>query len=168
VTDALQTLLDKHALDHLIYSSMHAIDSGDWSNYRKGFAEDVEFDFTDHGVAPSETAKPMTGIDYVITIMRSVMDGFDAAQHHVTNMVHHLDGDTATTDCYVYAEHFLNNDRGDRSISLGGRYHVSSRRTDNGWQVTKWRFATSWFRGNPMLYQLAAEIAARQKQSSES
>ena len=157
MSDPLKELLDKRALDELIYRTMHALDARDWRAYRTSFVEDVVFDFREHSAAPPEARQLIVGFDNFLKLQRAVIEGFDTAQHHVTNMVHALDGDSATTDCYLYAEHFLNTDRGDRSVSLGGRYEVSSRRHVEGWKVHRWRFHSPWLRGNPMLYQLAVE-----------
>lgn len=157
MSDLLKELLDKRALDELIFRTMHALDARDWRAYGTSFVEDVVFDFREHGAAPPEARQIIVGLDKIIAIQQSVIEGFDIAQHHVTNMVHVIDGDRATTRCYLYAEHFLNTDRGDRSVSLGGQYEVSSRRYPDGWKVQRWRFHSPWLRGNPMLYQLAVE-----------
>lgn len=157
MTDPLHQLLDKRALDELIVRTMHALDDCDWRAYRDSFVEDVVFDFREHGAAPPEARQLIVGLETIVALQKSVIEGFDLTQHHVTNMLHAIDGDSATTDCYLYAEHFLNTDRGDRSVSLGGRYEVSSRRHAHGWKVHRWRFHSPWLRGNPMLYQLAVE-----------
>lgn len=160
MTDQLQELLDKRALDELICRTMHALDACDWVAYRASFIEDAVFDFREHGAAPAEARQLITGIDTIIALQKSVIEGFDTTQHHVTTMVHSIDGDDAVTDCFLYAEHFLNTDRGDRSVSLGGRYQVTSRRYDDGWKVHRWRFYSPWMRGNPMLYQIAVEVTS--------
>ena len=160
MTDPLQELLDKRALDELVFRTMHALDACDWHAYGTSFVEAVVFDFREHGAAPPEARQLIVGLDTIIALQRSVIEGFDTTQHHVTNMLHAIDGDCATTDCYLYAEHFLNTDRGDRSVSLGGRYEVSSRRHAEGWKVHRWRFHSPWLRGNPMLYRLAVEITS--------
>ena len=157
MTDLLKELLDKRALDELIFRTVHALDARDWRAYGTSFVADVVFDFREHGAAPAEARRLIVGLDKIIALQRSVIEGFDVAQHHVTNILHVIDGDHATTDCYLYAEHFLNTDRGDRSVSLGGRYQISSHRYAEGWKVQRWRFHSPWMRGNPMLYQLAVE-----------
>jgi hypothetical protein len=160
MTDLLTELLDKRALDELIFRTMHALDSRDWPAYRASFVEDAAFDFREHSAAPAQARQVIVGIDTIVALQRSVIEGFDTAQHHVTNMVHSIDGDDAVTDCHLYAEHFLNNHGGDRSVSLGGRYQITSHRHPEGWKVHRWRFYSPWIRGNPMLYQLAVEITS--------
>ena len=164
MNDPLKELLDKRALDELIYRTVHALDARDWRAYGVSFVDDVVFDFREHGAAPPEARQLIVGLDTIIALQASVIEGFDICQHHVTNMIHAIDGDRATTDCYLYAEHFLNTDRGDRSVSLGGRYEVSARRYADGWKVHRWRFHSPWLRGNPMLYQLAVERTSAHKE----
>ena len=162
MTDPMKKLLDKRALDELIYRTMHALDARDWIAYRDAFVDDVVFDFREHGAAPPEARQLITGIDNFLVLQRAVIEGFDTAQHHVTNMVHaiSIDGDTAVTECYLYAEHFLNNDCGDRSVSLGGRFQFHARRYPDGWKIHRQRFYSPWIRGNPMLYQMAVELTS--------
>ena len=81
------------------------------------------------------------------------------------NILHTLDGDTAKTNCYIYADHYLTNDRGDRNVACGGRYEIASRRTAEGWRIVRLKFVTSWFSGNTNLYKLAGETVARRKAS---
>lgn len=154
-------LFDKRALDELIYGAMHAMDGHDWAAYRKNLLDDAEFDFTRHGVASERAGEIMRGADYFVTVLASVLEGFDATQHHVTNLLHEIDGDTAISKSYVYAEHFLMNDRGDPSVTCGGRYVVTSQRAESGWKVAKWLYLPAWFRGNTMLYQYASDPGRR-------
>ena len=165
--DTLEDLLDKRELDELMYKTMHAMDGRDWPAYRRNCLADAAFDFTDHGAAGDETAAVMVGADLFLADLSTVCEGFDATQHAITNMVHTLAGDSARTNCYVHAEHFLENDRGDRSVTCAGRYEIESRRTPEGWRIARLRFVTSWFRGNTALYGLARKRStARIKRSS--
>lgn len=156
--EAVETLLAERALSELLFRTLEALDRCDWATYREGLVDDVEFDFTEHSAAPPEAREIIRGPEAIVAGQRSVMEGFDVAQHYVTNVIHHVDGDTATTECYLYAEHFLKNDRGDPSVTLGGKYEIHTRRGAAGWKVVRWRFFQPWLRGNPMLYVLATEI----------
>lgn len=160
MSDPLKELLDKRALDELIFRTMHALDACDWAAYRTSFVDDVTFDFREHGAAPPEARQLVIGVDRIVALQASVIEGFDAAQHDVTNLVHRIDGDEAVSDCNLYAEHFLNSNRGDRSVTLGGRYQIHSRRYADGWKAYRWRFYKPWLRGNPMLYQIAVEVTS--------
>jgi|GEM_PF-1400995 len=160
MADSLQILLDKRALDEMVFKCMHAMDTHDWALYRAQITDDAEFDFTDHGVATDDAAEPMRGADNYLAVLDSVISGFDATQHCVTNMYHELDGDSAKTKCYVYAEHFLNNSRGDRRVACGARYLIDAVRSDDGWKIKHLKFKTFWFDGNTSLYALAGKVTA--------
>lgn len=160
--DLLHELVDKRHLDELVYGTLIAVDSGDWTALRNRFHENATFDFTSHSDATEiDDLSHEIGVEAFLHTLQSVVPGFDAYQHHVTNMMHRLEGDTARTDCYVYAEHFLNNNAGDRSITVGVRYEISAQRTGEGWKIMQWTLIPSWYRGNPALYKLAMDVAAR-------
>jgi hypothetical protein len=154
--DALKTLLDKRALDELVYSTVAALDAGRWDDYRAAFAEDAKF------VLPGHVDEPGAGDDSLsvagfVERVRVILAGFDAVQHHVTNMIHELSADAALTRCYVIAEQFLGSEVGQNSIALGGAYEITSRREDGRWKLTRWSFTQAWTRGNPELFARAAE-----------
>ena len=158
--DDLQTLLDKRALDEMVHACMHAMDTHDWPQYRARITDDAEFDFTDHGVATDSASAVMRGADVYLPILASVIEGFDATQHTVTNLLHEVNGNAAHTRCYVCAEHFLNNDRGGRRVTCGARYLIDSVRGADGWRIQRLKFLTFWFDGNTALYQLAGQATA--------
>jgi hypothetical protein len=161
MADETQMLHDKRALDEMVYKCMHAMDTHEWPLYRAQLTDDAEFDFTDHGVATEEAADVMRGADNYLAVLRSVIEGFDATQHCISNMFHDVTGDSAKTQCYVLAEHFLNNSRGGRRITCGARYHIDAVRMVEGWRIKRLKFLTFWFDGNTSLYQLAAQAVAR-------
>jgi len=74
-----------------------------------------------------------------------------------------LRGDSAETICLVVAEHFLNNDSGDRSITMGGIYTIGSIRSNLQWKIKTWTLKILWYRGNPGLYRLAGERFAQER-----
>jgi hypothetical protein len=159
--DQLQLLTDKRALDEMVYRCMHAMDTHQWQLYREQITDDAEFDFTDHGAATDDANEPMRGADNFLTILASVIEGFDSTQHCVSNMFHEVSGDVAKTHCYVYAEHFLNNEHGGRRIACGGQYHIDAVRVDQRWKLSRLKWKTFWFEGNTSLYQLAGKRVAQ-------
>jgi hypothetical protein len=158
VDASLQVLLDKQALDELISTQALAVDRRDWTTYRSCFADAVNFDFSEHverlvGKGVGSATDP----DKWVADVKSVIPGFDATMHAVTNAVHKVQGDASQSECYVVAEHFLNNDGGDRSITASGIYTFGSVRTPQGWKLKTWRLKVLYYRGNPSLYMRAAE-----------
>jgi hypothetical protein len=159
--DHLQELLDKQALTELIHRVALALDKRDWAAYRACLLDVVHFDFTPHTdrVVGKNIGVVKSGDEWVAKL-RWVMPGFDSSQHLTTNVVHVLDGDVASSECFIVADHFLNNEIGERTCTMGGIYRWKSARTAEGWKIHEWYLTPLWYRGNPAVYQIAAERAA--------
>ena len=159
----LDTTIEKRALDELVFRYAMALDQKDWTQYRQLLIVDVVFDFSDHCLAEAGVSKIVRGADAVVSAAMTAMQGFEATQHCITNTVHKISGTRAATRCYLIAEHFLNNSRGDRNVGCGALYEIESRRTSDGWKIAKLTFNTLWMRGNTGLYAIAAEQASHKQ-----
>jgi len=159
VTDnPLQILLDKQALDELIYTQAMALDAQDWATYRSCFADEVNFDFSEHVErAVGQKIGAATDPDQWVSNSASVIPGFDSTMHTIASPVHVVRADTASSRCYIIAEHFLNDVGGDRSTTSSGIYTFDSIRTSGGWKIKNWRLKILYYRGNLALYRIAAE-----------
>ena len=159
MVEGVRALLDKRELDELVYRTVTALDQGRWEDYGSCFAPEAEFILPDHAVSEAGEANVVKGVERFIPVVRSVLSGFDAVQHHVTNMIHTLSDGEARTDCYVIAEQFLGQGPEGASISVGGSYRIASRRGADGWRITGWQFTSAWTRGDPTLFAKAAAKA---------
>jgi hypothetical protein len=159
VTDnPLQMLLDKKALDELIYTQAMALDAQDWKTYRSCFADEVNFDFSEHVErVVGQKIGAATDPDQWVRNSASVIPGFDSTMHTIASPVHAVRGDTASSRCYIIAEHFLNDFGGERSTTSSGIYTFDSIRTSDGWKIKNWRLKVLYYRGNLALYRVAAE-----------
>ena len=158
-TEMLNELADKQALNELICRQALSLDKGDWITYRSCLADGaVHFDFTDHTdkVVGKHIGVEHSADEWVAKI-KSVMPGFDGSQHLISNILHALQGDSSASECFVLADHFLNNDTGDRSITMAGIYSFGCVRTPVGWKINRWILKILWYRGNPHIYQLAQD-----------
>lgn len=160
---ALRTLSDKQALDELIAIQAMALDSGDWPTYRNCFADKIDFDFSgDMDVLARDSNAVATDPDEWVDHARSLIPGFDAVMHIVSNGLHHIDGDRAHSESYVLAEHIFNNQGGDREMGGGGIYIYDSIRTAEGWKIETWRLKSLFSHGNASLYaQALARVVER-------
>jgi hypothetical protein len=154
----LQILLDQRALDDLIYTQAMALDGQDWKTYRSCFADEINFDFSEHVErAVGQNIGVATDPDEWVRNSASVIPGFDSTMHAISNPVHVVKGDTASSRCYITADHFLNDIGGERSTTSSGIYTFDSIRTSDGWKIKNWRLKVLHYRGNLSLYRVAAE-----------
>lgn len=154
----LQTLSDRAELSELIYRYAFGIDTRDWELFRSIFADELHMDFSSYSGSPGTD---MSGDDWVAGCRR-MLPGFDATQHVLSNFMYDISGDEATVTVYMQAEHFIANQLGDASHTLGGYYVHRCRRGAAGWKIHATTLNVTWSRGNRHVYQLAAERVAKQ------
>ena len=102
----------------------------------------------------------MMRVDEWIATVRAVF-GFQATQHIITNHSIDIDGDQATCVAYMQAQHFLPNDQGDNTLTMGGYYTHRLVRTADGWKISKCKLTVTWLTGNRGIFDLAAQRAAQ-------
>ncbi|MFN3231121.1 MAG: nuclear transport factor 2 family protein [Alphaproteobacteria bacterium] len=159
MADTLQVLKDKAEIQETILKYATGLDSRDFALYRSIFADEVDIDFSSYSGQP---ASRMTGDEWGQMVQR-MLPGFDATQHVLTNFVIEVDGDEATANVYVQAEHFIANSEGDNSHTLGGYYIHKLKRHGDAWKIHATTLNVTWNRGNRDVYRLATErVAARE------
>ena len=95
-----------------------------------------------------------------IAAIRETIAGMDATQHLMANHVHVFEGrDRCTLTSYLRAEHFLINDRGDDSYTVGGFYVWRLARGAEGWRAAAYALNVTWSRGNRGLLAMARRRA---------
>lgn len=151
--DALRTLLDRQAISDTVIRYATGIDLRDWEAYRSCFTDEVEIDFTSFGGGEPGV---MQADDWVAGV-RAGLSGFAATQHISANHVIEIAGDEATCVSYMQAQHFLPNDRGDATLTLGGYYTNALVRTPDGWRIRRCRLTVTWTTGNRHVFELARE-----------
>ena len=159
--DDLRGLLDRAEIGDVVHRYASAIDLGDWALLADCFTEDLVADFRSFGVREVFRGK---AADW-IALVASTIDGCDATQHLIANLVHDIQGDAATCTAYVRAEHFLINDRGDDSYTVGGYYTLRLQRTERGWRISQYSLTVTWSRGNRHVLALATRRAAKGEQA---
>lgn len=152
----LQILLDKRALDEMVFKLVFALDRRDWSGYGGVLTGDVVFEFTKKDLPAEGLSEPVSGRETIIAKAAAVMGGFDVTQHSVNNIFHDvITEDSARVYCYVTTEHFINKDGENQNVSCGASYDIKARRTPDGWKIAKLNINTFWFRGDTSLFDLA-------------
>jgi hypothetical protein len=116
--DPLALLLDRAEISDVVHRYARAIDLLDAELFRSCFTERVDIDFSSMGAGRHAAI----AVDAWIEQVYAGMGGFDATHHVSSNHMHDLRGDRATCVSYLVAEHFLFEDAGERSLTLGGHY----------------------------------------------
>jgi uncharacterized protein (TIGR02246 family) len=138
VDGALQLLLDEREIRGLSLAFAGAIDRKEWARYAATFAEDATFDIE---------GQRRTGPEEIAAGPARDLAKFDRLQHHVTNQVVEVDGDTATGGWYAIAVHVPDAARPGEHADVGVRYRFTCARTDAGWRFTEVELRVVWSGG---------------------
>lgn len=103
----LQQIIDKLALDALMYRQALAVDECDWDSYRACLADEIDFDFGEHldGFIEKSVGTIVDPEDWTSTVRSCA--GFDATMHLISNMTHQIAGDQANSICYMVNNHVV-------------------------------------------------------------
>ena len=123
-------------------------DLGKWSQLQQLFTAEVTVDYTSlfEGEVQNISNKQL------ITQWQSILPGFEATQHLITNHQITVDGDNATVIAQVRATHKLGNEL----WIVGGYYIDELVRTEEGWKVKSIQYNALYEEGNRALIEQAA------------
>ena len=139
----LQLLLDERDITRLCYRYGSAIDDRDWAALRTCFTEDA--------VTEYEGLGEFAGYDAIEKACQGAVNPLDRSQHVIGNVVVEVEGDTATAQCYLHAQHAKAGTPGGDLYVIAGRYTDSLVRTPDGLRFTRRRLETWWTEGNPAI-----------------
>lgn len=152
----VQELSDRQEIAEVLYRYGHALDRRDWEMLREQvFAPDAVADFLAHGIK--------NGIEEITDLIAGVLTGLDVSQHLIATPIIDLDGDRATSRCYLHAQHVFEGAPGGDQFIVAGTYIDELERRENGWRIVKRGLEASWVAGNPEVFTAAAERYAANK-----
>jgi hypothetical protein len=160
----LQLLCDKMEIMENQYKYARGIDFKDYDLLRSAFTDpvDVDFDkFSPGFIYPNIPAQQLA------KMISSVIDGFKATLHQMTNFKIEVNGNEAVAITYIRALHYLPNDRGDNVVENGGWYINNYVRTDEGWKIRKLNGNFLWHTGNNYTFTLANEIYQERQEAKK-
>ena len=134
---------DHDAIVELTHRYCWALDDRDWTALEQVFTVDATARLGTH-----DCADPAA----IVHRCRAALQPLDASHHMVTNHLIVVDGDRATSRCYVQAQHTKRRTSGGDNWLLGGRYVDSLRRTDDGWRIERRDLITVWTDGNTDVF----------------
>ena len=152
---------DREAITDTVVRMGWFLDRRDWAGLRDLFTERVHTDYTDlWGGEPREGTVDQLLSTTAQGSWRRTMDGLEATQHLITNVLVDVTGDEARATANVLGVHRLANPHGSPLWTLGGTYEFGLTRTAAGWRINAITNRISWVDGNQQVLFRAAMAAA--------
>lgn len=139
---ALQTLLDKQAIQELLWRYCRAIDRRDFQALKALYHEDA---IDEHGGMFSGPAHEF------IAKLPQIMAPMEVVWHQLGNMLIEVDGDEAWGEIYTLAYHRADLGEGPQDLIVGGRYLDRYHRRDGIWKFQHRKIVMDWNRMGPSL-----------------
>ncbi|MCA1831148.1 MAG: nuclear transport factor 2 family protein [Actinomycetota bacterium] len=134
-----EQVADRFAIDELLDTYAHALDTKNWDLFRTLFTDDCLLDYTHEGGVRGS-------VDDALAWLSSALAPFDMIQHIVANRLVEIDGDEARVRAYVFSPLGLPDGSGGLTFVLsGGNYEDRLRRTPDGWRFTSRTARSAWF-----------------------
>jgi len=86
--------------------------------------------------------------DEIKQVCSNALGKLDDSQHIVATHQIELDGDTATSRCYLHAQHIRKVPEGGSLYVVAGRYEDDLVRTADGWRIKHRILTVMWTEGN--------------------
>lgn len=137
----------------MLVAYTHALDAGDWAALEECFTPDATTDYGEFGGGNANRAE-------VVDTCRTAMAPIQASQHLVFNVSIEVDGDEATSVCYLSGLNAAKGTPGGDECTVYGTYRDRLVRTPDGWRIAHRALEIVWFAGNPMVMTGATEAAA--------
>lgn len=134
---------DRTAIVDLTIRYCWALDDRDWAALDGVFAPEATADLGGHACADRSA---------IVARCRAALDPLDASHHMVSNHIVTVEDDTATSRCYLQAQHTRVGVEGGDNWLLGGRYLDTLERTAAGWRITHRDLVTIWTEGNLAVF----------------
>lgn len=143
--DVVAGLLAKQDITDLMFSYGYALDGRDWDRLRSCFTPDVVGHYG---------GDPIHGYDGIEELCRTTLDPLSVSQHLIGNVVVTLDADdpdSATSTCYLPAQHVLPGTDGGDQFIFAGSYRDRVVRTAAGWRISERTLEALWTSSNPAV-----------------
>ncbi len=147
-------LRDRSSITDVVNSVGTLADLGRYSQLEQLFTEEVTVDYT--SLFPGEVQNIPR--EQLMTQWQSVLPGFDATQHMITNHQITINGNEAKAIAYVRATHKLDN----RMWVVGGYYVDELAKIDGVWKLKSIQYNALYESGDRSLIEKAAAKVASQ------
>ena len=155
----LQDLIDRAEITDVMNRYCTSVDTRDWPLFRSVLTDEIWVDMRSWVTRPPV----LVSADHWVGVVESMLSGFDATRHYMTNHVHTIDGDEATCVANMAACHYLVEGEVRRMQTGIGYYANKLRRTPDGWRIHYLNLNLIADIGERELHDLArARFAARE------
>ena len=135
-------LEEKQRIIDLTIAYTWIIDHGPRENLQEVFTEDAVFIID---------TRYLNGIDEIRGKIERTLGGLSASQHIVSNHQVSIDGNTATSRCYLHAQHTWNGTEGGDNYVMAGRYIDKLIQVGDEWRIIERKLILDWTEGNPKV-----------------
>jgi hypothetical protein len=139
VNQDIAALLDEKAIVDVTIAYCWALDNREWEKLSDVFL-------------PDSTARLGIGEQRnraeIIERISTALGPLDDSQHMVNCHQVVLDGDRATSRCYLQAQHIRRSAEGGANYIVAGRYEDQWVRTTDGWRIMHRQLIVMWTDGN--------------------
>jgi hypothetical protein len=140
--EELKALVDRRAIDDLLFRYATALDTRQWDLLDQVFTPEALIDYSTSGGIKGNAA------DLKRWFREEAFVPFTSWQHHMTNMVVELDGDAATGRTTVYNPlSHIGPDGASVVLHVGAWYDDRFARTPDGWRITERSVGMAWTDG---------------------
>lgn len=142
-TERFQRIEDTLEIQAVLNKYATSLDTRDWQRLATCFTKDAVGDYGLLGLQEGYAA--------IEELIKGVLTKLDVSQHFISNHEIELAGDTATSRCYLQAQHVRRNTKGGDNYLVAGLYLDSWVRTPDGWRISERQLKMTWFEGNPAV-----------------
>lgn len=128
LADSVNMLVDRAAIEDLITTLFHCVDTKDFTGAARLFTQDGEIALPFAEYPASE----------LVETSKRLFAPFQATHHMIGNIAITVDGDVARSRQYVRATHVPDTADASRHADVGGWYDWTYRRTDDGWRISRY------------------------------
>lgn len=140
----VQVLLDEREIYKTVVRYATALDSRDWRLLRTCFIDDAVAEYEGYGVAEGYAA--------IEQVCRETLTPLTRSHHLIGNVFPLVDGQEASCECYLQAQHVKLGTEGGDTFIVAGQYTDRLVRADHGWRIASRRLQISWTQGNPAVF----------------
>jgi 3-phenylpropionate/cinnamic acid dioxygenase small subunit len=142
----LRELIDERDIRGLLHRYASSLDQKDWPLLADCFHTSA--------TAHYETIGLIEGQSAIVELCCTALKPMSRTHHLIGNVDVQVSNDTATSTCYLQAQHVRPMEAGDEMNIMAGKYEDELIRTEQGWRILRRKLHVWWTLGNPNIHEL--------------